>query len=161
MVATSTLTINIPVLTAPTISLPTGTYNGDQTVTLGNATPGVTLYYTTDGTTPTTASNLYTTPLTISSSGTIKALAVKNGYINSAITSATYTIIRAPIITALSALPDTIVDGNSTTLSWTLSGGNATTISIDKSVGSVLGFSSKNVSPTVTTTYTLTASNTA
>ncbi|GEM_PF-836282 len=65
----------------------------------------------------------------------------------------------APVISTFTATPATIISGQSSTLSWVLSGGAATTLSIDNSVGSVLGASSKTVSPTSTTTYTLTATN--
>ncbi|MEK7080680.1 MAG: hypothetical protein AAB925_02535, partial [Patescibacteria group bacterium] len=64
-----------------------------------------------------------------------------------------------PIIDSFSAEPATITKGEFATLSWTLSGGAPTALSIDKGVGSVLGASSKNVSPLATTTYTLTAEN--
>jgi hypothetical protein len=56
------------------------------------------------------------------------------------------------------AAASTITDGNSTTLSWSVS--NATTVSIDHGIGIVTG-NSVTVSPTVTTTYTLTATNAA
>jgi hypothetical protein len=50
------------------------------------------MYYTTDGSTPTTGSTLYTGAIPVNSSLTIKVLAVATGYANSAIASAAYTI---------------------------------------------------------------------
>src|SRR3989344_3811455 len=66
---------------------------------------------------------------------------------------------KAPVISTFIATPATITAGQSSTLSWTLSGGAPTTLSIDNSIGSVLGTSSKSVTPAATITYTITASN--
>lgn len=76
--ASATYTINISAAGGGT-SLPT------KIVTIADAVPGVTIYYTTDGTTPTTSSAQYTGPITINSTSTIKAIAVANGYTNSAV----------------------------------------------------------------------------
>ena len=76
----------------PGFSLPSGTYSGAQTVTITDTTLGAAIYYTTDGTTPTTASSLYTGSIVVSATETIKAMAVADGYIDSAVASATYTI---------------------------------------------------------------------
>jgi hypothetical protein len=83
----------------PTFSPAAGTYSGAQTVTISSATSGATIYYTTNGTTPTTSSTLYSSPITVSVSETVKALAVKTGYTNSAIGSAVYTINGTTIAT--------------------------------------------------------------
>ena len=64
-----------------------------------------------------------------------------------------------PDISSFSATSTTIIKGQSATLSWSLAGGSATSVSIDNGIGSVFGTTSKIVSPTVTTTYTLTAVN--
>jgi hypothetical protein len=61
-----------------------------------------------------------------------------------------------PTITSFSATPTTISQGSSTVLSWVVT--NASSTSIDQGVGVVTG-SNKTVSPTATTTYTLTATN--
>jgi hypothetical protein len=76
----------------PTMSLASGTYNAMATVTITAATPGATIYYTTNGLTPTTASRVYTGPITVSSTTTIEAIASAKGYRASAVGSATYTI---------------------------------------------------------------------
>ena len=63
-----------------------------------------------------------------------------------------------PTITSFTATPATIHRGESSTLSWNVTG--ATTLSINNSVGTVTGATgTKSVSPTDTTTYTLTATN--
>jgi len=92
-VGSATYTISAPPpAAAPTLSPATGTYASTQTVTLADTTPGAVIYYTTDGSTPTAASAIYSAALTVSATTTIKALAAAGGYSNSAVTSATYTI---------------------------------------------------------------------
>jgi peptidoglycan-associated lipoprotein len=56
---------------------------------------------------------------------------------------------------SLTANPDTITQGDGTTLTWTT--GNATDVSIDNGIGTVDASGSRRVSPNQTTTYTLTA----
>jgi N-acetylneuraminic acid mutarotase len=90
--ATATYTMNIPVAAAPTFSPASGTYATAQTITISDATPGTTIYYTTDGTMPSANSAVYGTPITVSSSMIIQAIAVANNYLNSAIASTVYTI---------------------------------------------------------------------
>ncbi|MCM1109169.1 MAG: chitobiase/beta-hexosaminidase C-terminal domain-containing protein [Clostridium sp.] len=63
---------------APEISLPTETYRGEQTVTI-TAEEGAKVYYTLDGTDPTTESNEYTAPFALTETTTVKAIAVKGG----------------------------------------------------------------------------------
>lgn len=64
--------------------------------------------------------------------------------------------ISLPTISRFTATPASLAPGQSSTLSWAVSG--ATSLSIDSNVGTVTGTSTV-VSPTVTTTYTLTATN--
>jgi hypothetical protein len=61
-------------------------------VTISDATPGATIYYTEDGTTPTASSTPYTGPISVAATTTIQAIAVASGFTNSAVASATYTI---------------------------------------------------------------------
>ncbi|HEX4320597.1 MAG TPA: chitobiase/beta-hexosaminidase C-terminal domain-containing protein [Acidobacteriaceae bacterium] len=81
-----------PVLPTPTFSLAAGTYTTAQTITISDATAGTTIYYTTDGTTPTTSSTVYSGLITMSASETIQAIAVKTSYTNSAVAAAVYTV---------------------------------------------------------------------
>ena len=81
---------------APTFSPIAGTYAEAQTVTISTTTSGATIYYTTDGTEPTTSSNVYNTGsvVSVSSTTTIKAIAVK-GSNESSVATATYFICSA------------------------------------------------------------------
>ncbi|MGA2351413.1 MAG: MBG domain-containing protein, partial [Terracidiphilus sp.] len=88
-VASALYTINTTAAT-PTFSPAGGAYSSAQTVTISDATSGATIYYTTDGTTPTTSSSVYSSPITVSPTETVKALAVKSGYSNSPVGIATY-----------------------------------------------------------------------
>lgn len=80
-------------LDAPTFSLAEGEYTSAQTVTI-SAAEGATIYYTTDKSDPTisTSRTEYSEPITVSETTTIRAIAVKDGYTNSEIAEATYTI---------------------------------------------------------------------
>jgi hypothetical protein len=69
-----------------------GSFNSAQSVTIATATSGATIHYTTDGSTPTAASPTYGGPVTVSSSGTLKAIATKSGMTDSAVASASFTI---------------------------------------------------------------------
>jgi hypothetical protein len=80
---------------APVMGIAGGTYNQDQTVSLACTFPGAAIYYTLDGSTPTSASTLYSSPITISGVGarvTLKALASYSRKIDSAVGSATYVL---------------------------------------------------------------------
>jgi hypothetical protein len=88
-VASATYTIRVA---TPTFSLPSGTYLAPQSVTLSDTTSGATIYYTTDGSTPTTASTPYTAPISVTRSMTIRAMAAASGMADSNVASATYTI---------------------------------------------------------------------
>jgi hypothetical protein len=68
-----------------------GTYSPTQ-ITLSDSTANSIIYYTTDGSTPTAASTLYTGPFAISSTVTIEAIATASGFSSSAVASATYTV---------------------------------------------------------------------
>ena len=75
---------------APRFSIAAGTYTEAQSVTLTSDT-GATIYYTVDGTEPTTSSSTYSTALNISETTTVKAFAAKGG-ISSKVVTVEYTI---------------------------------------------------------------------
>ena len=76
----------------PTFTPPPGIYSSAQSVTIGTTTPNATIYYTTDGTTPTTSSTKYTGPITVGATETLSAIAVASGLSNSPVASGLYTI---------------------------------------------------------------------
>ena len=83
----------IPATATPTFSPADGTYIGTQTVSILDASPYATIYYTTDGSMPTTSSPVYGGPITVTANMTIKALALASGCTNSNVGTAAYTIL--------------------------------------------------------------------
>ena len=135
--ATAAYTIS-SALPAPTFSVASGTYAAAQTVSLADATAGTTIYYTTNGTTPTTSSTKYTGAITVSATETIEAIAAESGYTNSPAATATYTInsaLPAPTFsvaagTYTAAQTVSIVDATAgTTIYYTTNGTTPTTSS--------------------------------
>jgi hypothetical protein len=77
----------------PTFSPVPGDYTSAQSVTITTTWPGTTtIYYTTDGSTPTTSSNVYTGPVSIGAASTLKAIATAPNLTNSSVASGLYTI---------------------------------------------------------------------
>ena len=78
---------------APTIASfsNSGLQNGAVIVSLGFTTPGSVIHYTLDGSTPTTASQIFQAPILVSTNLTIKAIASASGYSDSAVTSQSFT----------------------------------------------------------------------
>ena len=76
---------------APVFTPAGGELTAAQSVTLSCATKDAVMYYTTDGTEPTTGSTVYTSAITLTAPATVKAIAVKDG-VSSEVTSATFTL---------------------------------------------------------------------
>ncbi len=89
---TSIYTLNLPSVATPTFNPPGGTYTAVQSVSISCTTGGASIRYTTNGNEPTENSNLYSSPISITSTTTIKAKAYKSGYNPSQTASSTYTI---------------------------------------------------------------------
>jgi hypothetical protein len=97
-----------PVAATPVISPGAGSYSSSQQVTITDSTSNATVFYTTDGSTPTPSSTKYTGAITVSSSEILKAIATATGYSNSAVASASYTLTTP----ALSHTPASLGFGN-------------------------------------------------
>ena len=86
---------------SPKADISSGTYETPQTITLKTSTSGADIYYTTDGTEPSSGSTKYTGPIEVSGEQgkeektVIKAITVKNGLENSPVTSLEY-VIKIP-----------------------------------------------------------------
>ena len=96
----------MPVAAMPTFSVEGGTYLAPQTVSISTTTPNATIYYTIDGTDPTLSSSVYSTPIEVATSLTLKAMAVADNYSNSAIAEATYTITAPQPISDIHNMPN-------------------------------------------------------
>src|SRR5207249_4324741 len=107
---------------APTFSPPGGSFVGSVTVTLSTTTSGASIYYTTDGSTPTTASSVYTGPVPLTTTTTLRAMAAASGMSNSSVTSATYTIVQPAAPPTFSPAGGTFVGSVAVTMSTTTSG---------------------------------------
>lgn len=79
---------------APEFTPAQGTYSETQNVSFNCSSEGATIYYTTDGSTPTTSCTVYNGPITVSKNTTIKAIACCESMANSAVSTATYTITK-------------------------------------------------------------------
>jgi len=143
-VASATYTINLPVAT-PAFSPAAGTYTSIQIVAIADATAGATIYYTTNGTTPTASSAVYSGPVTVSATETIQAMAAAKGYTNSATASAKYTITLPAATPTLSPLAGTytsaqkviITDATPGAVIYYTTNGSAPTVSSTKYTGPV------------------------
>jgi len=152
---------------APTLSVGEGTYSTAQSVTVSDATNASTIYYTLDGTLPTTSSTVYKGPIAISTNTTLEAMATAGGYYNSNVVSATYTI-PANFGVAASPASQTVSAGSSatTTVSVAPVGGFNSAVSFACSglpSGASCSFSPATVTPsgTAASTTTLTVATSA
>lgn len=84
---------SVPLVVTPTITPNGGTIFKEQDITLSCNTKDASIYYTIDGSEPTVSSTKYEGAFTLSASATVKAIAVKEGYNDSQVASATYTVV--------------------------------------------------------------------
>ncbi len=109
----------------PVFNPAAGSYTGAQMVAITDGTKDATIYYTTDGSTPTTLSNVYSGPIPIATTTTLQAFAVAAGYPQSAAASAVYTIHLppAPAVT-VTASSTSITTAQALTVTVTVGGGS-------------------------------------
>ena len=89
----------------PTANPDGGSFISGQEIMLASTTTGAIIYYTLDGTTPTSSSNSYNsaTKPKITSSCTLKAIATKTDMVDSEVLSVSYTVVAAPSFTAVTS----------------------------------------------------------
>jgi hypothetical protein len=144
------------VAATPVFSLAPGSYTTTQSVTIADITPGATIYYTTNGSTPTTASTKYTGAISVSVTETLEAIAVATGYTNSAVATAAYTI-GYPIATIVATASGT------NTLTIPVGGSSAFAVASDndggKSYPSVIVSTTTGSNPNLPVQVTLCQTN--
>ena len=163
-VAGATFTLISPAA-IPTFSVPAGTYTSVQTVSISDATPGATIYYTTDGSAPTTNSTIYQGTITVSKSEALSAIAIANGYLTSSLATAIYTINLPPPDFTIAASPAslTVNPGQAVTAVITITPANGFNAAVSFAcaglpAGSTCSFAPATVTPSaspVSTTLTL------
>ena len=121
---------------APSFSPEGGNYTAPLSVSISGPEQAL-IYYTTDGRTPTTDSNVYSQPIFISQTATLKAIAVQNN-------------LLSPIASAEYTLPWIYIGGNSSNRHP--SGGNSQTVTETNKDGSVTTTVTNAASGTVTET---------
>jgi len=108
-----------PTCATPTFDPEDGeTFTEDIDVEIA-AESGTTIYYTTDGTKPTTSSSVYSSALNFTETTTLKAIAAKEGSNNSDVATATYTKVEPYSGSILE-----IVKGDFTTASYDANNGD-------------------------------------
>src|SRR5579864_5912172 len=115
---------SMPQAATPTFSPVPGTYGSAVSVTISDSTAGAAIYYTADGSTPTSSSKLYVGPILVSSNTVIKAMAVAPGYRDSQITTGTYIIGSGGIMLDSSSLGQGVLAASSLSWSHTVGSGS-------------------------------------
>jgi len=114
------------VLPQPSITPNEGTYSDSVQVSMSSGTEGAVIYYTIDGSTPTKESSLYETGFILygPDTVTVKAIAMADGYINSAVSEATFQLTKTPVAVSPEFTPKggLYMDSVSITLSSSTSG---------------------------------------
>ena len=129
MTEVANVTLALGVVATPVITPATGTYLNVVSMSMTDPTSAATIYYTTDGSTPTaTPSELYTGSVTLSASATVNALAVASGFANSAVSSATYTIQLPPVSSSDLVGWWQFAEGSGTTTADSSGNGNTMTL---------------------------------
>ncbi len=105
--ATASYSISQTPVAAVTFSPAGGSYATAQSVILTSTTPGAEIHYTTNGSTPSLTSTIYTGSFPINQSQSVRAIAAKSGYATSSETYASYTLPTPidpvpPTVTAMS-----------------------------------------------------------
>lgn len=111
-------TVKIPQLDAPAVEVTSGSSSG-QYIASGSkvslkSISGAAIYYTSDGTEPTTSSSIYSSPITVTGDITIKSMAVAKGYKQSSVSTVSYRLGTLYTITASAGANGSISPSGST-----------------------------------------------
>ena len=107
----------------PTFSPAAGTYASTQSVAISTTTVGASIRYTTDGSTPSsTVGTVYSGPITVSASTTLKAIAYLSGWTNSAVNSAAYAITGTVAVPTFSPAAGTYASAQTVAITTTTVG---------------------------------------
>ncbi len=164
---------------APSLNPGGESFSGSISVTISDSTPGASIYYTTDGSTPTTSSQKYTGPITVTNTETINAIASASGFVQSAVSSETYNLLTqalAPVFSPVagsfgSTQVVTITSGTSgAKIYYTTDGstpspgagstqlyGSAITVSSTVTIKAMASLAGLTLSPVTSATYTMVA----
>jgi Chitobiase/beta-hexosaminidase C-terminal domain/Right handed beta helix region/Family of unknown function (DUF6298)/Putative collagen-binding domain of a collagenase len=167
---TRATTFTFSVASASTVAIPTITPNGGSFTTsvsaaLQTATSGASIYYTTDGSSPTQSSTLYTGAITLTSSAVVKAKAFMSGYNPSAEADASLTVTQPFDFSLSNSGNQSVVAGSTVnnTIATTLVSGSSQAVSFSLSglpSGATGSFSSASCSPTCSTVLTINTNST-
>ena len=154
------LTVNLPTVDTPIITPSGGSYTGSVSVTMSTTTNRASIYYTTDGTTPTQSSNLYAGTMTLTNSAVVNAKAFMSGYNPSSVASAAFTLAQAFDFSLSNGGNKSVTAGSSTTnsITATLVSGSAQPVTFSASglpAGATASFSPASCSPTCSSTVTI------
>jgi hypothetical protein len=150
---TSGLITTLALTDPPTFSPAPGTYTSNQTVAITDSTPNSTIYYTTDGSAPTTSSSKYSGPITAAKTEIIQSIATATGFSGSPVASATYTINLPPNFT-VGANPGslTVASGSQGAITFTVTPQNGFSAAVTFAcsglpVGATCAFNPSTVTP--------------
>ncbi|MFT4112954.1 CotH kinase family protein [Silvibacterium sp.] len=147
----NTVTVTAPSVATPVFSLASGTYTTAQTVTITDATSGAAIYYTLDGTTPTTSSTLYSGAITLTSPVTLNAIAILSGYSASAVASANYDVVIPDFTLAVTPATTTFSSSEAAKFTLTLTPENGFNSQIAFTCSGLLAGDSCTFSPSTVT----------
>ncbi len=107
---------------APMLSVAAGSYSSSQRITLTHSAPNAIIYYTLDGTTPSSSSSVYRDPIMITNDCTVNAIAVVEGFTTSAVASAHYAFFTTTEVFSFSNGFSSSLDGSASNPQMVLNG---------------------------------------
>jgi Legume lectin domain/Chitobiase/beta-hexosaminidase C-terminal domain len=159
---------------APVFSPASGSYAAGTPVMMSSATPNASIFYTTDGSAPTSGSTVYSGPVTLNVTATFKAIAISTGFLQSLVSTATYTIMDQAAPPDFSPAAGTYTSAQTVQLSdtsltptiyYTTDGTQPThsskqystpiSVTATTTIRAIASSPSVNDSPVVTATYTI------